>query len=355
MNMAKRHWLGTPWQDTLGILMPPFVALALVVVMDPHALLSPMSWLIMVVGIDVAHVYSTIFRTYWTRESRMRGGALLWSIPLMCLVVGVLVHMASPAWFWRLLAYAAVWHFVRQQYGFMRLYQRNETRLPWQRFISALAIYSATIYPVLYWHLSGDRAFHWMVEGDFWKFPQVPKTALSVLEFLYFMILLVYATTEVIQIVRTKTFNVPKLLLIAGTYVSWYFGIVYFNGDWAFTALNVISHGIPYLTLIWITDGKSIGSSQRAWRNVWVYALVVVFLAMGEEALWDGLVWRDHPGFFQWLYPPEPLQDRAWLNLLVPLLALPQLVHYVLDGFIWRASYGSHAAKKEAVSGEFKT
>ena len=39
--------------------------------------------------------------------------------------------------------------------------------------------------------------------------------------------------------------------------------------------------------------------------------------------------------------------ERLWLfgdgwdvdslkNLLVPLLALPQLVHYVLDGFLWR-------------------
>ena len=59
-------------------------------------------------------------------------------------------------------------------------------------------------------------------------------------------------------------------------------------------------------------------------------------LAFIEEGLWDGLVWREHlrvfPGF-AWL--PQIGTD-AVLAMVVPLLAVPQLTHYVIDSIIWR-------------------
>lgn len=38
---------------------------------------------------------------------------------------------------------------------------------------------------------------------------------------------------------RTRAFNVPRNLLLAGTAVSWYVGIVWCNGDLSFKLLNV--------------------------------------------------------------------------------------------------------------------
>jgi hypothetical protein len=43
-------------------------------------------------------------------------------------------------------------------------------------------------------------------------------------------------------------------------------------------------------------------------------------------------VWRDHPSLFRF----PSLDLGAWYALIVPLLALPQATHYVLDGFLWR-------------------
>jgi len=42
-------------------------------------------------------------------------------------------------------------------------------------------------------------------------------------------------------------------------------------------------------------------------------------------------VWHDRAWLFGdgWDLP-------AWQLVIVPILALPQLTHYVLDGFIWR-------------------
>ena len=53
---------------------------------------------------------------------------------------------------------------------------------------------------------------------------------------------------------KDKVFNIPKNMLIIGTFMSWYFGIVYYNNDLIFTLLNVISHGIPYMALIYIQE-----------------------------------------------------------------------------------------------------
>src|SRR6185369_10525430 len=79
--------------------------------------------------------------------------------------------------------------------------------------------------------------------------------------------------------------------------------------------------------------------SRRSFFVVrWIPAMVgfLVLLAFLEEGLWDGLVWREHlelfPGF-QWLPHVEGLSA---LTLLVPLLTVPQLTHYILDGVIWR-------------------
>ena len=57
--------------------------------------------------------------------------------------------------------------------------------------------------------------------------------------------------------------------------------------------------------------------------------LTLLGLALMEEALWELAVWGEH-------FSDEFLLDATWLWLVVPLLALPQLTHYVLDGFIWR-------------------
>lgn len=162
---------------------------------------------------------------------------------------------------------------------------------------------------------------------------------------LYIGLLAAYVAKEIRAWQQTRTFNLPRNLLMGGTVVSWYFGIVQFNGDLAFTLLNVVAHGIPYLALVWTTSQPSASTHPAArvgywWtgRYGWLLFLGVLFsLAYLEEGVWDGLVWREHGTVFQWFQKLPPVAEAPLLlALLVPLLALPQMTHYVLDGFIWR-------------------
>jgi hypothetical protein len=64
------------------------------------------------------------------------------------------------------------------------------------------------------------------------------------------------------------------------------------------------------------------------------FVAVALWCAFCEELLWDRLVWHDRGYLFG---ASEPwLSDRV-LSFVVPLLALPQLVHYALDGVLWRS------------------
>ncbi|MBL8233055.1 MAG: hypothetical protein JNL98_31445, partial [Bryobacterales bacterium] len=199
-----------------------------------------------------------------------------------------------------------------------------------------LAIYLATLYPLVYWH-THPRAFHWFLKGDFVRVA-APWLAGAV-GALYAVVLMLYAAKTLWR----RDWNVPKHLILAGTALSWYAGIVRHNGDLVFTVTNVVAHGVPYMALIWIYQIKQAERAPNAYLQRWfrprmvaAYVGLLLLLAYGEEALWDALVWREHAQFFGWLAGMGPVEDRGLMAMVVPLLAVPQATHYVLDGFLWR-------------------
>ncbi len=350
MTFSKQPWLYSPGADSAFILAPAFLVTATVLAFPAffEAPVTPLAWFLLVVGVDVAHVYSTLYRTYFDPDERKRYATLLYMIPAFCWVAGAMLYSVGSMVFWRVLAYVAVYHFVRQQYGFLRLYSRKDGLPPWKRRLDAVAIYSAATYPLIYWHTQG-RAFHWFVAGDFLYAPIDGLEPAA--RYLYLGILIAYAISEV----RMKRWNFPKNVILAGTAISWYTGIVVFNGDLSFTITNVVAHGIPYMALVWMHERKQVakpaGPEKQKYLARWfVPAMIPAFvgllflLAYLEEALWDVMVWREHTQYFQWFTFLPSVSDHTMLALLVPLLALPQATHYVLDGFIWRVRSLSYDA-----------
>ncbi|UEG54850.1 hypothetical protein LLH06_07720 [Mucilaginibacter daejeonensis] len=344
----KQPWLSSGLVDGIFILSPPFLAL-LAVACFPEAFKTTSAmpliyWVLLVVMIDVAHVYSTLYRTYF-RLSAIRQQPMLVVIPFLCYVVGVLLYNIDGMIFWRILAYLAVFHFIRQQYGFMRLYSRKEQQAQLYRRIDTLAIYTATLYPLVYWHVAGGRQFNWFINGDFLIFRSAWISTVG--SWLYAFVIVTYLVKETVFFLQSQKINLPRNLIVLGTFLSWYFGIVYYNGDMAFTTLNVISHGIPYMALVWLMEQKRLKQSNanerpllraafRPYTGVLVFVIFLILLAYVEEGLWDGLVWREHTTFFQAFNKLPLINDSLTLALLIPLLALPQSTHYVLDGFIWK-------------------
>ncbi len=78
---------------------------------------------------------------------------------------GVAAYSVSALIFWRILAYLAVFHFVRQQYGWVALYRRKNGEGKDGRLLDAAAIYGATLTPLLFWHAHLPRRFQWFLRG----------------------------------------------------------------------------------------------------------------------------------------------------------------------------------------------
>lgn len=343
----QQPWIGRPMVDILFILLPPFASLLLVFlfpsVFQNKEGVTDAGWVVLVLLIDVAHVYSTLYRTYFDPQAFSKQRSILIAIPFVGFVIAVMAYSISSQLFWRLLAYTAVFHFIRQQYGFMRVYSRKEASTKLSIWIDRIAIYYATLYPLIYWHLNGPRNFNWFIENDF-AYLQSPFL-LQLSTVLYILVIVVYILYEGRRWILTKQVNFPKLAIVAGTLLSWYFGIVYFNGDMAFTVLNVVSHGIPYMALVWIYGQKNYlqpGRGSRFLKIVFSKYGVVVFLgllflfAYFEEGIWDAFVWKEHAAVFGISKMRLPELNDTLLSFVVPLLALPQITHYILDGFIWK-------------------
>lgn len=338
---ARFPWLFHPWLDLAAFLGSALVSLAIVGVIWATGGLEQETpewlWIVAILMIDVAHVYATCFRVYFRPLEIRRRRWLYILVPILAYIVGWAVYSESPSGFWITLAYIAVFHFVRQQYGWVALYRAkgHETdHIGW--WIDAIAIYLATMYPLVYWH-ARSRHFEWFESVSF---PGIAPIYEQILRPFYWMALAVYLLRSLSQCLRGKHWNPGKDLVVLTTAVCWYVGIVAFNSDIAFTVTNVVTHGVPYMILVaWdrerhrstANNAPAIPSHARLALAAIQFLGALWFMAYAEELLWDRGMWHRR----SWLFG-EGWDLAGWQACYVPLLATPQLTHYILDGFIWR-------------------
>lgn len=375
--IAPQAWLSSWRWDLLFIIAPAFLVSAIALTFPPmfenSSNLPLWAWVSFVLLVDVAHVYATLFRTYLDKNAFAQNKTVLLVIPIVCWAIGSLLYSVDALLFWKALAYLAVFHFIRQQYGFVALYSRKQPSV-FDRFkrLDHALVYMATIYPMMFWHTHLPRNFNWFIEGDFIE--SIPQLATDTALGIYATLAILYVAKELLLLRTTGYFNVPKNLLILGTALSWWIGIVTLNSDMAFTMTNVVSHGVPYMALIWLmhhqspqhatasavslqdthasASAVSLQEEKPAWLQRFtkvaltyapVFVLFLIGLAYLEEGLWDGFIWREHTAFFSMFSHLPEITDKSMLAILIPLLSLPQSTHYVLDGFIWRMKDKSNA------------
>ncbi|MEO1050297.1 MAG: hypothetical protein AAFX87_06715 [Bacteroidota bacterium] len=326
-------------------------------------------WVVFVIGIDVSHVWSTIFRTYLDKEEFNHHKRVLILAPIISFVIFFAAANVSTNFFWTVLAYLAVYHFIKQQYGFLRLYQAKYGKVEYTKwFKDTRIIYLSMLYPVLYWHINSTRNFSWFVENDFFNFRSflVDQKFLgeqglywinTIGNNIYWMLIIAWLVEEVVLTRRSNNrLAWGKMIWVVATAVNWYLGIVYFNSDFAFTITNVVAHGVPYMALIffYVERKKAVKAPEHKIKvgsvllNVLVMLTVVLILAFGEEYLWDMFLYRDNEPFFSGIvpYPFAVLESVHWQAIALALLSLPQVTHYILDGYIWKGNHKNPYLKK---------
>ncbi len=342
-SRAKYPWLFSPRVDLFAFAGSATLAMALLAIGAPlgwlHSDTPEWLWITAILMIDVAHVYATGFRVYFDRAELKRRPWLYTVTPLLAFMIAMAVYSESHIWFWRTLAYLAVFHFVRQQYGWVALYRSRGGERDWLGWwIDSAAIYMATIYPLIHWHCHLPRRFWWFLGGDFAGLPASVATAAAPI---YWLVMIGYAAKSIYRGVKDDSWNPGKDLVVITTAVCWYVGIITFNSDYAFTVTNVIIHGIPYMVLVyWYHCKDKPAGGKSHLPRIAQFLGIIWILAYAEEMLWDCGIWHQRG----WLFG-SPWQLGNAETVLVPLLAVPQITHYVLDGFIWRRKTNDRFSK----------
>lgn len=336
-----RRWLFSAPIDLAVFGGTALVSLALVLAGPRAGTASPeWTWITGVLLVDVAHVWSTAFVVYLDPAEWRRRPALYAITPLAAFAIGVALYCWGEAAFWRALAYLAVFHFIRQQYGWVMLYRaRNGERDRAGRWLDGATVYMATLYPLIVWHSQLPRAFSWMKQGDF--IAGVPAAAAQIAGWIYGALLVAYVVRAAAAIAAGRPVAWGKHVVVAATAACWYVGIVATNADYAFTVTNVFIHGVPYLALVYLyaraasrepaSRGGAAARLVDRKRGLVVFLATLWAIAYLEELVWDRAIWHDR----SWLFGAGGDIGGAAL-LVVPLLAVPQLTHYILDGFLWR-------------------
>lgn len=330
---------GSPWLisrrvDLAVLIAPALLTVGVALLAPPGAALGPLGWLVLVLGLDVAHVWASLYRTYADRAELRRHPRRYALLPLLAFGVGCAVYATSAALFWTSLAYLAVFHFIRQQVGFLALYRLREgaPRNTREARLERAALYALMLWPLLWWHAHLPRAFDWFLPGDF--VPFVPAWIVPPAGLLAAGLVLAHAAARL----RSGRSAPGRDLWLLTTGAVWLGGMVLSNGDLAFSATNVVLHGLPYLALVawtghrqWAVSGR--GPVEARWfqgAGLALFLAPLLGLAFLEEAAWDLWVWRERA----WLFGEAALPDPGWWA--VPLLSVPQVTHYVLDGLIWK-------------------
>jgi hypothetical protein len=336
-------WLRGPAWDLGLISGPGLAASAVALALPPSAALSPALWLALVLGVDVAHVWTTLWRAD-PAAALARPGRWI-GVPLACLGALLGLSWAAPGWFWTVLAYLAIFHFIRQQGGIAAVYRRAEG-LPGRGAAARLergAHAALALLPVLWWHAHLPRQIAWFTADDL--LPGLPPALLPPA----FAAGGLVVAAHLGQRLRERRWSPGRDLWLLTTAAVWWTGIVFTDHDLAFTLTNVVAHGVPYAALVWHTGNREWSRTGQGPHRPALFSAVALpvfiglplLLAFTEEALWDRLVWLERPAIFGSWEPLDALLDGdappdALRRALIALLAWPQVSHYVLDGLIWR-------------------
>lgn len=363
-GMPAQNWVLSRFQDTLLIIAAPLITLAL-------ALMAMRIWgtaqgatlvLLVHVVFTVAHHLPTFIRIYGDVELFRRFNWHFVFAPLIAFgfAAAVLVYLNANEYPLEHFLYLYIiltlwdpWHFMRQHYGFMRIYDRHNAAP------RALATRMDLALAGLWF------AYVMLASGDW---------LLDLLQDLYTRVRWpVLLTLSADGLSRTTAVLHTLALLMSGVYVGYLFWCRH-KGYFISVAkvlLCAVTFGVMYLTY---TPNALMQTLAPGWSFKVGFAVIgVVHMTQYLAIVWRynrGLAARPgraRRGVFHWLHSRgawwaagayvllclfygdvvTTVHDNAWLmTLLLALGFTSTMMHYYFDGFIWRVR---HRQNQEAL------
>jgi hypothetical protein len=284
---------------------------------------------------DETHGFATISRTYFDAEERAKRGRWLWGSLAFFFAIGpvlILLHMGD--WLELGTELWGYYHIFRQHYGFMMLYKaKNGDLNPTDNRLDKIFFAAAFYYPFLTYPLHDKEA------AELVPFPIQPHSGSlfeDILLFLLILITLVYAARQFQKWRAGLPLNWPKQLLLAAA-----IPINYLLFRSAMPLLGVyaaatIFHNIQYHRLVWFYNQNRYGHDPDRARRFGLATLINSrWLFYVATAALYAFIFDALPRFV--LRPTLGPGDVNLRNQLIfAFFAAPGLLHYWIDGHIWK-------------------
>jgi hypothetical protein len=284
---------------------------------------------------DETHGFATISRTYFDAEERARRGRWLWTSLVFFFAIGpVMITLGLGDWLELATELWGYYHIYKQHYGFMMIYKaKNRDFDPVDMKLDKIFFAAAFYYPFI------TYPFHDKEAAELLPFPILPRPAAIIQDVLLFALIfttLVYLVRQIQKVRLGKSVNWPKQVLFAAAipinYLLFRSGMPLLG---VYAAVTIF-HNIQYHRLVWFYNQNKYGREASQARRFGLATLVNSrWLAYIAVAAFYATIFDVVPRFM--LRPRIGPGDASLRNQLIfSFFAAPGLLHYWIDGHIWK-------------------
>ena len=372
---VRQNWVLDPVQDLLLIILAPLLCLGLALLAMARYGAERGAALVITahVVLTVAHHLPTFIRIYGDVElfRRFRWTFLLAPVIPLVFVSAMLVLIAVRGYPVETILYLYIflalwdpWHFLRQHFGFTRIYDRNNrapvrlaSNMDWWISIALfvhIMVASASWIP----SLLDDLYRNSHIPLLFALSPELLAAAQGVSGVLALAMAVVYAGYLLWCRQRGYTVSTAKIALLVTTFGVMY--LTYTPNEWilalapawgfkvGFATLGIV-HMTQYLAIVWRYDRRLTeqGRARAGWfswlhgkRGRWTTSLAVLAYVAFCVAYGD-VITTTH-------------ESRSLMSVLLAIGFTSTLLHYYFDGFIWKVRHQQNRAALDLEQGERK-
>lgn len=272
-----------------------------------------------------------------------------WIYPISYLllipIVGLYVYFGSRLHVETALVYFVIFHFIKQHFGFMKIYSKIDgAKSKFASWSENLLFYLSMWTPVIYWHINFPK------KDFYWSARMLPVPYIDVLftvaSFLYAATAAIYIVLEVTRWKRNGIINIPKNLALFSAAIAWG-GVSLFSDVVVLIMFTVVlTHDVSYTVLVWMIcrrDEKIINKKIN-WFSWWSapgfafyvvvlvlfsHLIMVLHLELARNAEMDYVIYGKI--FNNITSSSAFLQQFGW-----GLFFATQAHHYFIDKFLWK-------------------
>jgi uncharacterized membrane protein len=285
--------------------------------------------------IDAPHVFGTFSRTYFDKTERQHRARLLWGSLLFFAIGPALVLAGAGFVFFFVAALWAYYHLVKQHYGFMVLYKKNNGDLA--RVDNALdrsLLLFAFNYPFVEFIARDPEAMA--------RVPAVLRGGVNgfakILLAGTILLFVLWLGRQVQRAITGEPLDVPKYLLLAAAIpMHWIVLLTPMpHKPIAIVAILTIYHNFQYHRLIWFHNQKYADKREQYGVAEVISRRALYYVAFGVifGVLYQGP--RQLLGYFGLQNAAAGVEQPVAIQLGISFLWGYAFIHYYLDSKIWR-------------------